>query len=73
MNSSDTIKSVAGTHNCEGKEVHAFPKSINPKVNVIVQLDFKLSNIERPNQLDILFVCLSNTTKRDTIPIYIYN
>ena len=34
-------------------------------------LSEKLSNIERLHQPDTLFVCQSNTTKSDTIPIYV--
>ena len=35
-------------------------------------LSEKLSNIERLHQPDTSFVCLSNTTKSDTISIYTY-
>ena len=34
------------TGNWRDKGVHAFPKSINPKVNIIVWLEFELSYFE---------------------------
>ena len=32
---------IVVTHSCRDKEVHAFPKGISLKVNVIVQLEFE--------------------------------
>ena len=33
-------------HSWEDKRVHAFPKDINPKINVMAQLEFELVYFE---------------------------
>ena len=38
-NKTSTIQPIAG----EGKRVHTFPKSITPKMNTIMRLEFKLT------------------------------
>ena len=38
-----TVVMLFKTHSWRGKRVHAFPKGISPKVNVIVGLEFELA------------------------------
>ena len=37
------------TYNSGEKGVHTFPKDINPKVNVIAQLEFELVSLRLPH------------------------
>ena len=65
-----SIKIHAFRFRGEISDVHAEDQRIRKEISSAkASLSEKLSNIGRPHQPDTSFVCLSNTTKSDTIPL----